>query len=228
LPTIAFVSSKGGTGKTTAALTLALGISRRFGRVALIDTDPNLPIYRWAQHGKAPAEIRVYPAIGAQELCDVLPMAQARADWTVIDTEGSARARPLVPYMRPDLLLVPLAPSTLEAVEAIKTSQSLREMSEQTRIDLPHACLFTRVPAAIRTRAFGQIVRQLRDAHISIVETALFEKEAFRLMFAEGADLHGLDEAVVSGLAAAKTNADNYVMNVLAFFARRRSGPAAA
>ena len=40
MPNVAFVSSKGGAGKTTAALQLALGLAEWGLRVALIDAEP--------------------------------------------------------------------------------------------------------------------------------------------------------------------------------------------
>ena len=46
MPTIVFVSPKGGAGKTTAALILALEIARG-APVTVIDADPNRPIKNW-------------------------------------------------------------------------------------------------------------------------------------------------------------------------------------
>ena len=48
-PVIAFVSPKGGVGKTTAALTLASELIHQTGeRISIIDADPNYPFKRWA------------------------------------------------------------------------------------------------------------------------------------------------------------------------------------
>ncbi|WP_313228507.1 ParA family protein [Sphingobium yanoikuyae] len=43
MPTIAFISPKGGVGKTTAALLLASQLARG-AKVSVIDADPNHPI----------------------------------------------------------------------------------------------------------------------------------------------------------------------------------------
>jgi chromosome partitioning protein len=47
MPTIVFVSPKGGAGKTTSALILASQIARGT-TVTIVDADPNHPIKTWA------------------------------------------------------------------------------------------------------------------------------------------------------------------------------------
>ena len=59
---IAFISPKGGVGKTTAALLLALGLAERGQRVAIIDSDPNKPLVRWAALPRRPELISVHAA----------------------------------------------------------------------------------------------------------------------------------------------------------------------
>ncbi|WP_337770750.1 ParA family protein [Sphingobium yanoikuyae] len=46
MPTIAFISPKGGVGKTTVALLLASQLARG-AKVTVIDTDPNHPVAAW-------------------------------------------------------------------------------------------------------------------------------------------------------------------------------------
>ena len=55
MPTIAFVSPKGGVGKTTSAFLFATAIAELYN-VTVIDADPNHPIQTWAggrQHASA-------------------------------------------------------------------------------------------------------------------------------------------------------------------------------
>lgn len=53
MPVIAFVSPKGGAGKTTAALLLALELTHAGRRVRMSDADPNQPLVRWRRDGGA-------------------------------------------------------------------------------------------------------------------------------------------------------------------------------
>ncbi len=48
MPTIVFVSPKGGVGKTTAALLLSLELAAARA-VTVIDADPNHPIAAWGK-----------------------------------------------------------------------------------------------------------------------------------------------------------------------------------
>ena len=48
MPNVVFISPKGGAGKTTAAVSLALAAAERGQRVAMIDSDPNKPLVHWA------------------------------------------------------------------------------------------------------------------------------------------------------------------------------------
>src|SRR5581483_10397717 len=47
MPTIAFVSPKGGAGKTTSAFLLATALAKTYD-VTVIDADPNHPIKTWS------------------------------------------------------------------------------------------------------------------------------------------------------------------------------------
>ena len=92
MPAVAFVSPKGGAGKTTAALLLALGLANRRQRVAMIDSDPNKPLVAWAAMAGRPDLISVHPAPTLQDVRDALREAQRRQpDWVILDTEGSMR-----------------------------------------------------------------------------------------------------------------------------------------
>ena len=55
MPTIAFVSPKGGVGKTTSAFLLATAFAR-ICDVTIADADPNHPIETWALGGSTPDE----------------------------------------------------------------------------------------------------------------------------------------------------------------------------
>ncbi len=219
MPTIAFMSSKGGAGKTTAALTLALGLARQVEHVSVIDADANLPIHRWRSHAQGLENLSVFPAATGPQLLQALDDARALGDWLIVDTEGSPRAWDQVGTLKPDLVVIPLGPSPLEAAEAIRTSRSLQNMAAFFDRRLPHACVFTRLPAAIRARSFGMVVRQLRAERIAIIDTPLIEKEAFRAMFWNGGTLDSLDPEQVSGLESARSNADLYAADILRLFA---------
>ena len=98
-------------------------------------------------------------------------------------------------------------------------------MPEVTRIEttyrppgrpLPHRCLLTRVPAALRPRSLKEVVEQLRGSGIEILDIPLIEKEAFRVLFAVGGGFDQLEASGVSGVASARANAEAYLGAILA------------
>lgn len=216
MPTVAFVNPKGGAGKTTAALLLALGLSEQGQRVAMIDSDPNKPLVHWASLPGRPDKISVHPAPMTQDIRDALREAQRKQpDWLILDTEGSIRGAMNFTTMRLDLVLTPLASSAIEAIQAIKAAEMVAQFGKRGGHPLLHRCLLTRVPAALRPRSLKQVVEQLRESDIGILPTALIEKEAFRMLFSVGGGFAELERSGVSGVPAARANAQGYVAAVL-------------
>jgi len=216
LPVIAFISPKGGAGKTTAALLLALGLVERGRRVAMIDSDPNKPLIYWSNLPNRPEALTAHPAPTPQDIRDAQRDARRLdPDWIILDTEGSVRGAMAFATMRPDLVLTPLAGSQLEAVQAIKAAEMVREFGRRGGRPLTHRCLLTRIPAAIRSRSLRSVVEQLHGHGIELLPTALLEKEAFRALFSIGGGLAGLEAHGVGGVPAARRNAEAYIEAVL-------------
>jgi chromosome partitioning protein len=221
LPTVAFVNPKGGAGKTTAALLLALGLSEQGARVAMIDSDPNKPLVHWASLPGRPDKVSVHPAPTLEDMRDALREAQRKQpDWLILDTEGSIRGAMAFTTMRLDLVVTPLAASQLEAIQAIKAAEMVLQFGRRAGRPLPHRCLLTRVPAALRPRSLKDVVEQLRSSEIEILPTPLIEKEAFRTLFAVGGGFAQLERSGVSGVPAARANADAYLASILELVAK--------
>lgn len=215
MPNVAFVSPKGGAGKTTAALLLALGLAEQGQRVALIDSDPNKPLVQWASLDDAPDRISVHPAPTVQDIRDALREAQRREpQWIIVDTEGTVRGAMVFAALRLDLVVTPLTGSQLDVAEAIKASQMVQAFGKRAGKPLLHRCLLTRVPAALKPRSLKTVIGQLRAEGVEILPTVLVEKEAFRDLFAHGGGLAELEQRSVYGAAAARDNVQAYVAAV--------------
>ena len=89
MPTIVFVSPKGGAGKTTAALVLASQLARATG-VTVIDADPNHPIKTWAAGADVPATFRVVSNVDEESILDRIEEAAASTPFVIVDLEGTA------------------------------------------------------------------------------------------------------------------------------------------
>jgi chromosome partitioning protein len=203
----------------------------------MVDADPNLPLRRWAGLPNRPANVTVMAAPNESELVSQVqaarfgraPGAGGRApDWIIIDTEGGARHTMHTAIRLADLVLTPAGPSTLEAVETLKVIGYVREASRTFKRHIPHACVLTRIPAAIRPRSVKLVWDQLKAQDVPIVPTPLIEKEAFRVLFTEGGTLDTLDLKSVSGIASARLNLALFAADVTRLAQRRDSGAIAA
>jgi chromosome partitioning protein len=228
VPAVAFVSPKGGAGKTTAALVLALQLAETGKRVAMLDSDPNRPLVHWAALPGRPDLITIHPAPTITDIKDALREAEREhPDWIILDTEGSLRGAQAFTALRLDLVLTPLAGSHLEALQAIKAAELVGGFGARSGRAVLHRCLLTRLPAAIRTKSLKVIVDQLRENHAQLLPVALIEKEAFRALFAMGGGMDGLERAGVTGVAAARHNARSYLDAVLELLKTTRASAGA-
>lgn len=216
MPNVALISPKGGAGKTTAALLLALGLADRGNRVAMIDSDPNKPLVHWADLPNRRDKITVHPAPTVQDIRDAAREAQRLSpDWFIVDTEGSERGAMVFAALRFDLVLTPVAGSQLDLREAIKASEMAAAFGRRAGKALLHRALLTRVPAALKPRMLKSVVAQLRQAGVQILPTPLLEKEAFRALFSLGSGFDALETLGVFGAAAARQNTASYVNDVI-------------
>ena len=113
---VTVAQQKGGSGKTTLAVNLAVEFRRRGLRVALLDTDPQGSLGRWFMSrreklGEAGMEFSTASAWGVSYECEKL---KKLADVVIVDTPPKVDAD-LRPALREaDLVIVPVAASMVD------------------------------------------------------------------------------------------------------------------
>lgn len=213
MPTVAFVSSKGGVGKTTSALLLALGLAERGVSVSMVDSDPNLPLRAWGDLPGKPDNVSLFHAPSFQDLPGELRKARLASEWVVVDTEGGAPRMGGMAIANADLVITPLAASQLDAREAKKVARMVADVAKRESREIPLVCLFARTPP-IGRRSFKEVRAQLEAEQLPALSTALSDKEAFRALFSLGGSLGGLASRKVSGVAAARELVDAFTQEV--------------
>lgn len=89
VPTIVFANSKGGSGKSTAALLLATELALET-RVAVVDADIRRRIAKWAAAGNGPSNLVVFGDVTEINVIDRIDAAADEAPIVVVDLEGTA------------------------------------------------------------------------------------------------------------------------------------------
>jgi len=207
MATIVFASSKGGAGKTTAALTLAFVASHHGTATTIIDADPNQPIIRWRDRNpdNVPPELFIISALNdtVMEAID-----EASTPLTIVDLEGSKNQDVSVGIGRADLVIIPLTGSRLDADEATSVIRVIKRQEIAFRRLIPFRLMLTRTSPVIEDRHTRDIVQQFRDSAIPILNTRLMERAAFRAPFHTGLNLYQLTDRHVRHAATAIENAE--------------------
>lgn len=215
MPTIAFVSPKGGVGKTTAAVLLATEIAQKGKAVTLIDADPNRPISAWGRLPGVPENLAVISEVGEESIIDEIEKAESESPFVIVDLEGTANLMVGYAISRCDFVIIPSQGSQLDAKEATKAIRLIQQQEKAFKRSIPYAVLLTRTSAAIRTRSLRHIQDQLERHGVQLFNVQIIEREAFRAIFSFGGPLAGLDHKQVSGVEAAIVNARAFAGEVI-------------
>ena len=219
MPTIVIISPKGGAGKTTAALILALQLSRS-ASVTIIDADPNHPIANWAKGPNVPSTLTVISNVDEDSLIETIEEASTKSAFVIVDLEGTAAKIVLVAVSQADFVIVPTQGSQLDAEQANRAFRVIQQQEKMVRrklptYSLPYSVLLTRTNPAIRTRTLSHIAKGLINAGIPVFQTELNEREAFKAMFSFRQPLEHLSSTEVANLDKALANAEAFAHEVI-------------
>src|SRR5215212_8532950 len=107
METLAVIAQKGGSGKTTLTVHMAVCAVQRGFRVAIIDLDPQASVFDWNQ---SRADGRKFDAIKATaaELPDLLAKCQAAGlDLVIVDTAPHTNQEATAAAQLADFILIP-------------------------------------------------------------------------------------------------------------------------
>jgi chromosome partitioning protein len=224
MPTISFISPKGGVGKTTAATILAVELASK-AKVIVIDADPNRPIETWSKLGNVPANIEIVADASQENILDKIEEAARRAPFVVVDCEGTASLTVAYAIGASDLVIVPSQGSQLDAKQAAKALSLIKNTEKQSRRSIAHAVLLTRTNPAVKPRTLVNIQEQLRKHGVAMFNTQMHEREAYRAMFSFGGTVQTLDPKQVTNLDKAAANARAFANEVVAMLKASQASP---
>jgi chromosome partitioning protein len=174
------VSQKGGSGKTTLALHMAIAAMQDGKAVLVIDLDPQRSAERWAA-----IRDQDDPAIVAGEvtrLGDMLGAArEAGADLVIIDTAPRMESAAVAAAKHGDVILMPSRPTVLD----IPATQDTMEMASHEGLkDTPKLIIINSVTA--RSDEADQAAPIFAEMGASVCPQFLGERIEYRRALTEG------------------------------------------
>jgi chromosome partitioning protein len=133
--TIALVTQKGGSGKTSISASLSVAASEAGEKVVALDLDPQGSLATWGDGREAdlPAVDRVTP----DQLPNLPAILQALAEQgftlAVLDTTGMASTGGNLAMQAADLALIPARPSRLDLQATMPTIETLMRLGMRDR-----------------------------------------------------------------------------------------------
>lgn len=120
---ITIAAQKGGVGKTTLAVNLAVSAQAAGIKTAVFDLDPQESATAWSE--RRDAELPHVEPISARRLNQAIDAAEANGfALTIIDTPPAAGAEAAAAAQRADLVVIPCRPSLID-LDAIKRTAQL-------------------------------------------------------------------------------------------------------
>jgi chromosome partitioning protein len=134
----------------------------------------------------------------------------------IVDLEGTASKTVLYAIAEADLIIIPTQGSPLDAKQAARTVQVVRDSQKATRTRKDHAVLLTRTSTTVRSRVLTHIRKTLVEADVPVLETELNERDAFKAVFAYDVTLDQLDPKEVPNLDKATINVMELTQEIVA------------
>jgi chromosome partitioning protein len=158
--TIALVTLKGGTGKSTLAIGLAIAAMQDGHKVRLLETDPLGTLSNWRQR-RNDVEPGVETASGSLDIEQKLAaFERSGVTLTIVDTGGGNNTTMEAVIAVADLCLIPARPSPAD-IEA--TAQTLRIIRDN---DKPFAFVLNQTP--VRSYRLANAASALSDTAIDL------------------------------------------------------------
>jgi chromosome partitioning protein len=178
---LAILAQKGGSGKTTVAVHMAVCAARRKLKTAIIDIDPQRSAYRWNESRPDGRKLDAVTA-DARQLPDLLARAKAGGiDLAIIDTAPHSDSAAAIAAQLADLVLIPCRPARFD-LDAIASTVDIAKAAKT-----PAAVV---INAAPRGRLAEEARAALQRQGVTVIETVLHQRAAYSHAVIDGRSVH--------------------------------------
>lgn len=197
---ISLLNQKGGVGKTTLAIHLAVALAKKKKRVLLVDADPQGSAMDWSANRESTTSL---PVIGLPKatLHKELPKMQSDYDFIIVD--GSPRVYDVArsALMASDIVLIPVQPSPYDVWAAKEIVDLLKDI-KPFKENLKNAFVINR---KIVNTAIGRDVKEaLAEYDLPVLKSQISQRVGFAESAASGRTVLEIDP---KSLASKEINA---------------------
>ena len=173
--TIAFVSQKGGCGKSTLAACLAVVAQEEGESVVVLDMDPKKSVVRWGSKRNDP-RLPVEAVSAARLSAALIDHSNRNMSLVIVDTPVLESPRSLAAINAADLCIVPARPAIFDIWAAEVTGRKLKLM-DKTFVFLLNQCPPAREASRVQEgiaalEAVGYLLRPHIAARANFLEAA--------------------------------------------------------
>ena len=177
---IAIAQQKGGAGKSTVAANLAAALAAARQKIALLDTDPQASLSRWAKlragrEGAAPIS---FEAPSGWRVTSAIDRLKRSHDVVIMDTAPHADTDSKVAIRAADLVIIPMQPAGPDLWASEATLKLAAAEKKPARI------LLNRVPAQGRLK--DVIMAELAARKLELLGPGLGNRTAYATAFMLG------------------------------------------
>ena len=185
MPVIALVGNKGGAGKTTLTVNLAVGLGQ-VGRAIILDADPQGSSAQWRTIA---GDEKVPPVISVTEnLAEQMHDLQRDNDYIIIDCPPSVQAPQTLSVLQvSDLALIPVQPSPFDLWASIHIEQAVM----QARANNPNLRALLVINQLEPRTTLSQLIREaLSEIRVPVAHTSIRRRAVYRASALEGRSVY--------------------------------------
>jgi chromosome partitioning protein len=181
MKTLAIVAQKGGCGKTTLAVHMAVCAARSKFRTALIDIDPQGSAADWNESRPKEKRLDAIKATGGQLAALLKQAKNAGADLTIVDTAPHANSEAAEAAKLADLILIPCRPSRFD-LKTMSTSLEVARLAKTRAVIV--------INAAPRGRLADEARAALEGQGATVLEPVMQQRAAYSHAVIDGQAVH--------------------------------------